>query len=407
MTGPTIAVLGGSLSGNKGAASMALAVVDGTPAMPGAPDVAIFTAYPDADRRLAPDLDVVAFQPSGMVLRVLPAAFLSLVTARRWHPRRGPAARLAAAEVVADVSGISFMAGRGALTLGYNVLLVGLPWAFGVPVVKVAQAMGPFGRGVTRLVARVTLARCRWIGARGAATLAHVESLGVRQVEQAADVAFLLTTDAASEAWAQAQIAERDRVVLVMPSEVVARTCAAAGVDYPGLMAGLLADLVARGHDVRLVAHSAREGAAAGRTNDLPLCRRLAAAAHGVHLVDGEQDARRLRALVSRARLVLTSRFHGMVSALATGTPTVVLGWSHKYTEVLADFGQDDAFLDFRSATQEELLATVLRADATRATIRATLADRLPAVQDLARRNLTRLSDLATSTEKERTRDQS
>ena len=44
---------------------------------------------------------------------------------------------------------------------------------------------------------------------------------------------------------------------------------------------------------------------------------------------------------------MLTSRFHAMISALALGVPPVVIGWSHKYAEVLAEFGIERFAVDF------------------------------------------------------------
>ena len=40
---------------------------------------------------------------------------------------------------------------------------------------------------------------------------------------------------------------------------------------------------------------------------------------------------------------IVTSRFHAMISALVERTPLLVVGWSHKYGEVLAQFGLVDA----------------------------------------------------------------
>jgi len=53
---------------------------------------------------------------------------------------------------------------------------------------------------------------------------------------------------------------------------------------------------------------------------------------------------------------MVTSRFHAMVSGLATCTPTVVLGWSHKYREVLSDFGMVDCGYDANQLLHPEVL---------------------------------------------------
>lgn len=47
-------------------------------------------------------------------------------------------------------------------------------------------------------------------------------------------------------------------------------------------------------------------------------------------------------AAVGRMSLVVGSRFHSLVFALKQDVPTVTLGWSHKYKELMSPFGLSD-----------------------------------------------------------------
>lgn len=49
-------------------------------------------------------------------------------------------------------------------------------------------------------------------------------------------------------------------------------------------------------------------------------------------------DPRVLKGILSRAELVVGSRFHALVSALSHGVPCIGVGWSHKYPELFRDF---------------------------------------------------------------------
>ena len=66
------------------------------------------------------------------------------------------------------------------------------------------------------------------------------------------------------------------------------------------------------------------------------------------------EDAREIKNFIKHSYITVTARFHGLVSALSTGTPAMALGWSHKYMELLRDFdaeylvfnGNNEKFLD-------------------------------------------------------------
>ncbi len=385
--GPEVAVLGGSFSGNKGAASMVYAVWDGVHRQLPAAEIRVFSPYPGADRRQQESIEIVSFTPRDMVVRVLPSALVCLLTLRRWRPRRGPAGLLARSDAALDVSGISFMDGRGLPTLIYNTLLVFLPWAFGVPIIKVAQALGPFQSWINRAAATWALRRVAWVGLRGRSTAENVAVLGLTNAEPAADVAFLLEVGAAAEEAASTAMPLTGEVTLVAPSAVVQEACDKDGIDYLGRMIHMVDGLAAVGHRVVLIAHSARATAPPGRTNDLPVCRAIAQGSSAT-LIDREIDARELRALIGRARLLVTSRFHGMISGLATRTPTFVVGWSHKYREVLDEFGLDEWAVDFRRLTDDALIDAVQRLDADASTVQRTMEAHLPTVRAAAQRNL-------------------
>jgi polysaccharide pyruvyl transferase WcaK-like protein len=68
-----------------------------------------------------------------------------------------------------------------------------------------------------------------------------------------------------------------------------------------------------------------------------------------------------LRRLVADARVLVTSRFHAMISGLATATPTIVLGWSHKYREVLDLFGATEYGLDAMALSDTSRVVSMVK----------------------------------------------
>ena len=109
----------------------------------------LLTIYPQADQAQGrSDLEVVPWRPVDLLVAL--AFALLMPVARALHLPTRPLARtrglraLLDADLVVDVAGISFVDGRGLPILGYNVLMTGIPLLVGTPVVKAAQAVGPF-----------------------------------------------------------------------------------------------------------------------------------------------------------------------------------------------------------------------------------------------------------------------
>lgn len=52
------------------------------------------------------------------------------------------------------------------------------------------------------------------------------------------------------------------------------------------------------------------------------------------------------KAVIAEAAFIISSRFHSLVSALSNEVPVIACGWSHKYEELLRDYGMERWNLD-------------------------------------------------------------
>lgn len=398
--GPLVVALGAALSANKGAASMLQAVVDHVDDIASGARIVSLSTYPDDDRSANRNgaLEIVSYTPMQMVFPTLPLAVLIFVSRLLGFSGRGFALTealraLMNADAVADIAGISFVDGRGLATLLYNTLMTGIPLLVGAKIVKVSQALGPFQRRSTQLAASLVLPRLETIIARGPTTASHLVDFGLDNVVEGADVAFLMEVREEHESAAIALRAGRDAsYVAVSPSSVVDAIWGDRDDEYATHIAGLCDFVVDElEKDVVIVAHSARTGHGESRMNDLPLCREIhgrVQARERVQLVDASLDPAVLRSLIGKAEALVTSRFHAMISGLATLTPVVVVGWSHKYHEVMAEFSLDRFVISHDEYRPESAAGLVTEAVERTDSISELIDMNLARVVDSSRRSL-------------------
>ena len=400
-----IATIGAALSGNKGAASMIEAL--GNQASLEGWDVTVLTTYPTEDSELSEDSwRIVGLTPVRILLVEFPLALIARLLPlrlRRWVLQRSPAlSAIEGSDVIADISGVSFADDRGPKFNVYNSLLTMIPLLVGTPVVKCSQAMGPFGQRSNRALAKLLLPRVSTILARGERSAQFLASLGLHNVDRAADLAFTLDASEPLEhdIASTLESLEGTGAVIMMPSAVVEGWCERRGIDHTEVFSQLVTHACDQlGVGVLLVPHAYRESGKPRRMDDARVCRTIArhvGPRPDVAVVDTDLAPAQLRATVGRADLLVTSRFHGMITGLASATPTVVVGWGHKYSEVLEQFDMEHLAVDYSALRDPgSVSALISRAWADRASIRGVLTEGLPAAQASAARNFSALVEAA------------
>lgn len=106
---------------------------------------------------------------------------------------------------------------------------------------------------------------------------------------------------------------------------------------YLTLMTDMIALIRKSGHDAYLLNH---EG-----YGDEGLCNEIKDNVGNIEVVT-RLNALEVKGLISTSYLCITSRFHGVASALNSCVPCLATSWSHKYEELFKDYGFSDCVIN-------------------------------------------------------------
>lgn len=143
--------------------------------------------------------------------------------------------------------------------------------------------------------------------------------------------------------------------------------------DYLKLLSRIAKNINEKGYTIYLLNH---EG-----TGDERLaykCKELLP--FPIEVVSG-LNALEVKGLISTSYLCISSRFHGVASALNSAVPCLATSWSHKYAELFNDYGMTECVLDLQN--QESCLNKIndFLSESKNSQIRQILKTQIPLIE--------------------------
>ena len=370
---PVVSIVGGTIWGNRGAESMLTTTIGLIRRDFPQAKFFVFSYLPKKDRELVSDenITILSGKPASLVLRHFPsaliAAFLKIFKVRVPASSYFKIARaLEESDLLLDIGGITFSDGREKY-LPFNILTIWPAMLLGVPVVKLAQAVGPFKHFLTRICAKLFLTPCKYIFARGEKTAEFLAELGypAEKYDTVADTAFLYEPGFSLSSENETRVADLldkvkrsgKRLIVLSPSILVETQSAKKGLDYAGKFFDVINSLDLKKYHFIFMPNATCEGSEKSHNNDLLTLERMRAQAQSgglstdamavVDWVLFDVNTASVRNIISGADVLVTSRYHAMISGLSLAVPTVVIGWSHKYKETMDYFSLGRYAMDF------------------------------------------------------------
>jgi len=198
------------------------------------------------------------------------------------------------------------------------------------------QSLGPFTRANNKKYAQKVFANASLVFARETPSYTHVVALldNALHVHQSPDFTNLLEPTFYDE------YKRFDDYIIIVPNS---KMLSKKNKDqwwrdnYVLTLASLANKSLALGEKVLILNHSGAD--------DASLCAEISSCLTATVEIVEPEDALRVKALIARGKLVISSRFHGCVSALSQAVPCIATGWSHKYQELFAEYDSADLLL--------------------------------------------------------------
>jgi len=209
----------------------------------------------------------------------------------------------------------------------------------GKPYYLLPQAFGPFTESKLQREMKLIGSNASLLCARDSASLAHLKDLGLENAELFPDITFALDTKDQTAP----DLAHSPYGCLIINNKLISSKTIQPN-DLLDLFTASGKRMQKHGISPQVLLHEPKE--------DKDLANELAQALD-CPIIELE-DARDIKNCIKHSYVTVTARFHGLVSALSTGTPAMAVGWSHKYMELLRDFdaghlvfeGNAEAFLN-------------------------------------------------------------
>jgi len=258
---------------------------------------------------------------------------------------------------IIDISGYRYGEGWGVKYAISALPIVYYSWLGRKPYIFLPQTWGPFDK-------HIELFRlCRWMCKRSSLLFARDKqsqqylsillSEDIDSIPLAPEIAFLFTPSNIYENQIEEIIRKFDpyeKFVGIVPNMRVYERARGKGTEniYIKKLISLCNLFIENGKVVVLIPHEINPQPKATDDRFLSsLIYEKVERKSRVIFINDVVSSDFLKIFLSKCELIISSRFHAVVAALELCKAVVVIGWSHKYEELLKDAGLDEFVLDY------------------------------------------------------------
>lgn len=354
-------------AGNMGGDAMYESLIAGIKADNPEHRIVVLTKYPKDEISICKErgYEVYSYTTIERALKGIPFSIFGTILKKCHLPNRWIAGKALKqyfqCDVLIDCSGISFTDFRSRLDLFINTSWLVPAFVTGIPVIKISQSLGPYENKQVRKAALKYFPKINYIIARGDESYECTKKLIPNHsgLYNLPDLAFNLPVaqeEKRIEILEDAGAAEciNNPYFVAAPSFEVDRRMGSE--VYRSLFAAVVraAHKILPDMPIVMLAHTRALSAAVGvdsGNDDMTVCRAVADMLSkegiSVHLIEKKYYSKELKAVISGARFAIGSRYHFLMAAMSTATPSLAMGWGHKYKEMFHELDFDEFAFEY------------------------------------------------------------
>ncbi|MGJ5642469.1 polysaccharide pyruvyl transferase family protein [Formosa sp. S-31] len=212
----------------------------------------------------------------------------------------------------------------------------------GAKIVFLPQAFGPFNEKLSRERIEIIHEYADLMYARDNTSLKYLTDIvGVSsKIKLASDFTNLYKPSVPL-----VNLLPQGEYIGIIPNQkMITHTDSSVSNNYFDFLLKLCNKLVENGEKIVLLNHEGK--------GDFEIIKKLNSKLPEKVITLTDLNAAEVKAVISRFKLLVSSRFHGVVSGLSQGIPTFCTGWSHKYEELLNDYQVKNNYLPINSFSE-------------------------------------------------------
>ncbi len=209
-------------------------------------------------------------------------------------------------------------------------------------VVFMPQSFGPFAKDSSKRTIRAVLNHAGLIYSREEISLNYLRAVAPSGYKIGFKRDFTLLQKGVKVSLPES-MKYGEYLLFIVNRKMITHSAAGQG-GYLDFMSEVISHLKSRGEKIVLLNH---EGA-----GDESICHLINEKVGGDLPIITNLNAMEVKGVIAGAKLLLSSRFHGVVSGIVQRVPTFCTSWSHKYNELLSVYQLDNNIVDINCAEQ-------------------------------------------------------